>query len=126
MAIKKVLIVDDEADFTAMVKLNLEATGAYQVLVENNSSAAFFAALEYRPDIILLDIIMPEPEGPDVLFQLRNDPQLKSIPVIFLTATVRRKETKEGPPSNDYVFLAKPCTLRELIATIEAQIQSRF
>jgi len=121
---KRILIVDDEPGFTELVKFNLEATGQYQVLVENNSSVAVQAALDYLPDLILLDVIMPEPEGPDVLFQLRNHDRLKKIPVIFLTATVRRAEAEDQEAGETgYVFLAKPSTVQELIRCIESQLQ---
>ncbi len=120
---KKVLVVDDEPAFTELVRFNLEATGVYQVMVENNSSAAINAALQYRPDVILLDVIMPEPEGPDILFRLRNHPDLKRIPVIFLTATVRKGEIGLDPSEHGgYVFLAKPSSLQELITCIESQL----
>lgn len=120
---KKILVVDDEPGFTEMVKFNLEATGRYRVLVENNSTFALQAALQFKPDVILLDVIMPEPEGPDVLFQLRNHPVVKHVPVIFLTATVRKGEVDSQTSANvGYVFLAKPSTLKELIACIESQL----
>lgn len=119
---KKILIVDDEPAFTEMVKLNLEATGDYEVLIINDSSSAINAALQYQPDVIILDVIMPEPEGPDVLFYLRNHQELRNIPVIFFTATLRKDEVTADPAGyGGYVFLAKPSSLKELISCIESQ-----
>jgi CheY-like chemotaxis protein len=89
---RKVLIVDDEAAFTNVVKLTLEAKGGYEVFVENNSRAAFAAARKFLPDIIILDVVMPELDGGEVHTQLMADPVLKNTPVIFLTAIVRQKE----------------------------------
>ena len=80
---KKILVVDDEAGFTSMLKLNLEATGNYDVWVENDPHHAYRSALECKPDLILLDIIMPRVEGPDVAFQIRNSEALREIPIIF-------------------------------------------
>ncbi|HSA31476.1 MAG TPA: response regulator [Candidatus Omnitrophota bacterium] len=120
---KRILIVDDEVGFTEMVKLNLEDTGRFLVRIENDSTRAFETALGYRPELILLDIIMPEMEGPDVLCQLRENEQTAQIPIIFLTATVRKSEVnQEDGFISGYPFLAKPCTVEELIQAIDQNI----
>ncbi len=119
----KVLVIDDEPGFTELVKFNLEFNDQYEVLVENNSSSAVRAAIQYQPDIILLDVIMPDREGPDILFELRNHPKLKNIPVVFLTATVRKGEADGGPSVPlGYTILAKPSTVKELIECIEKHV----
>ncbi len=122
---KKILVIDDERGFTKMVKLNLEATGDYEVKIQNNSLDALQTAIEFQPDVILLDVIMPELEGPDVVYQLKKNDMLKDVPVIFITANI----TKEEVDSQDgyiggHAFLAKPGTVDELIACIEKQINS--
>ncbi len=66
---KKILVVDDERGFTKMVKLNLEANGNYDVKIQNNPLEALQTAVEFKPDVILLDVIMPDMEGPDVVYQ---------------------------------------------------------
>lgn len=120
---KRILIVDDEVGFTEMVKLNLEDTGRFFVRIENDPTQAFETALGYRPHLILLDIIMPEMEGPDVLVKLRNNEQTAKIPIIFLTATVRKSEVyEERGFISGYPFLAKPCTVLELITAIDQNI----
>jgi len=125
--LKKILIVDDEPDFTMMVKFNLESAGPYHVLVENRATSAINAALNFLPDVIILDIIMPEAEGPELLAQLREHPLLSRIPVIFLTATMRANEVDMNPPpSSDYVLLAKPGTVRELVDCIERLLRTDF
>jgi CheY-like chemotaxis protein len=86
MAKKRVLLVDDEKSFTNLLKLNLEDTGNYEVRVENWAEDALKAAREFKPDIVLLDIIMPRMPGGNVAMQLKEDPALKDTPVIFLTA----------------------------------------
>ncbi|HPB68464.1 MAG TPA: response regulator [Candidatus Omnitrophota bacterium] len=92
----KVLIIDDERGFTEMVKLNLEVTGRYRVFIENDSALALDTVIRTQPDIILLDVIMPCREGPDVVFQLRNHPLSRDVPVIFLTATITKEEAASG------------------------------
>lgn len=120
---RRVLIIDDEPGFTEMVKLNLEATGQFDVRIENQGSAAISTALEYLPELILLDVIMPGIEGPDILVDFKRHPQLKKIPVIFLTATVTRAEVEaeEGNIAG-HVFVAKPSTVKELMDCINRQI----
>ena len=93
---KRILIIDDEASFTRMVKLNLEKTGAFEVREENKATYALAAAREFKPDVILLDVIMPTMDGGDVAAQIRNDRHLKGTPIIFLTATVSQSEAGDG------------------------------
>ena len=93
---KRILIIDDEASFTRMVKLNLEKTGAFEVREENRAAYALTAAREFKPDVILLDVIMPTMDGGDVAAHIRNDRNLKNTPIIFLTATVSQREAGQA------------------------------
>ena len=120
---KKILVVDDEKNFTDMVKLNLELSGQFQVLVENDPTQAVQVASVFRPDLILLDVIMPHIEGPDVLFVLRQNDLTTAIPVVFLTATVTRDEVQAGQGKiGGHSFLPKPCSLSELMKCIEDEL----
>src|SRR5258706_15639749 len=83
---KKILVVDDEVTITRLLKLNLEKTGAYVVREENRGAKAYAAAREFKPDLILLDVMMPDLDGGEVAAQLQADPLMKGIPIIFLTA----------------------------------------
>src|SRR5947209_1247181 len=113
---KRILIIDDETSFTRMVKLNLEKTGAFEVREENKATYALNAAREFKPDLILLDVIMPTMDGGDVAAQIRNDRHLKGTPIVFLTATVSQREAGEaGLNSGGSLFLAKPVSLESLI-----------
>ena len=120
---KKILIVDDEENFTRMVKLNLEETGEYSVKVENNSNNAFMAAKEFKPDLILLDIMMPGKDGGDVAFELKSDDTLKDIPVVFLTAIIKEDEidSRDGS-TGGYPFIAKPVSAEDLVKHIKKHI----
>jgi DNA-binding response OmpR family regulator len=117
---KKVLIIDDEAGFTNIVKLTLEAKGHYEVCVENHSRQAITTARQFWPDIIILDVVMPELDGGEVLTQFRADPVLKRLPIIFLTAIVRQKEVDEtnGMIGGSF-YLAKPVSADGLVSAIE-------
>jgi CheY-like chemotaxis protein len=116
---QRVLIVDDEVSFARMVKLNLEKTGQFEVRTENKATYAVAAAREFRPDVILLDVIMPSMDGGDVANQLKHDRHLREIPIIFLTATVSKREAGEGGlNSGGDLFLAKPISVEALIHCI--------
>ena len=122
---RKILIVDDEKNFSEMVKLNLEATGQYEVKIETDPRGALCVALQYQPDLILLDVIMAKKEGPDVAAEFKRDPSVKNIPVIFLTATVTQQEVdREGGIIGGYHFVAKPSSLDILVGAIEKNIES--
>jgi len=85
---KRILVVDDEPSVTRNLKLNLESSGDYDVFAENHAGNALAAARIFRPDLILLDVMMPGMDGGDVAARLRADPLLRDTPVIFLTALV--------------------------------------
>ena len=121
---KKILIIDDEVAFTRMIKLNLEKTGRFEVCEENNSAQGVAVAKEVRPDLILLDIIMPEMDGTTVARLLKEDPATKDIPVVFLTVVVQKKEM-EGSCNviGGYPFIAKPVNVEELIGCIGRYIK---
>jgi CheY-like chemotaxis protein len=110
---KRVLIVDDESGFTRLLKLTLEKTGRYTVREENDGVNAWLAARDFRPDMIFLDIVMPKIDGGDVAQQIRSDPLLANVPIVFLTAIVSQKETKNE--IGGYPFLAKPVSLESIV-----------
>ncbi len=121
---KKVLIIDDETAVTTIVKLTLEGRGTYEVCVENDSRQAIATARKFWPDIIILDVVMPELDGGEVHTQFQADPVLKHIPIIFLTAIVRKKEVEEhqGMIGGSF-YLAKPVTADDLIRAIEDHVR---
>ena len=122
---KKVLIIDDEVAFTNIVKLTLEGKEIYEVCVENDPRMAIATARKFWPDIIVLDVVMPELDGGEVHTQFMTDPILKRIPIIFLTAIVRQKEVDErkGMIGGSF-YLAKPVSADGLISAIEQHIHS--
>jgi CheY-like chemotaxis protein len=123
MKLKRILVVDDEPGFTRLLKLNLEKTGRFEVRTVNQAPATLTAAREFKPDLILLDVVMPGMDGGDVLALLRQDPGLQDTPVLFLTATVSKGEMSEQVlTSGGLLFLAKPIGLDELVACIEKQL----
>jgi CheY-like chemotaxis protein len=119
---RRILIVDDDADSTHLVKILLEKTGAYVVLEENDSAAAHQSARTFRPDVILLDIMMPKTDGAEVAAQIEADLELQSTPIIFLTALITKPETNTGLRIEGHRSLAKPINIPELIDHIEESL----
>lgn len=123
---KRILIVDDEVGAARLLKANLEQTDRYEVCVENWPEDALAVARQFKPDLVLLDIIMPRLPGGNVADQIDRDPALKGTPIFFFTAAVR----KHGPRSveehegiiSDRPCLAKPASAEEIMQFIEAEL----
>ncbi|MCG3175581.1 MAG: Transcriptional regulatory protein WalR [Candidatus Omnitrophica bacterium] len=114
----KVLLIDDETMFTRLLRINLERTGQYEVREENDGSKGYAATLEFRPDVILLDVMMRECPGPEVARQIRADHQLRGIPIIFVTAT-----PIDGVPGRDEAcdipYITKPAPIAQIVRSID-------
>jgi CheY-like chemotaxis protein len=119
---KRVLLVDDESGFTRLLKLTLEKSGEYVVREENDGTRAWLVAREFAPDIIFLDIVMPKIDGGDVAAQIRSDPMLSQVPIIFLTAIVSSKEG--GHEIGGFPFLAKPVSVEAIRRCIDEHTPS--
>jgi CheY-like chemotaxis protein len=117
---KRVLIIDDEAGFTRLVKLTLERTGKYIVMEENQGDRAWLAARDWRPDIIFLDVVMPKMDGGEVAQQIRSDPLLTGVPIVFLTAIVSQRESNHQ--FGGFPFLAKPVSIEAIVNSISEQL----
>ena len=122
---KRILVIDDEARFTRLLKVTLENTGRYDVTQANSAAEGLAAARSVPPDLILLDIIMPDQSGTEVAAQLAADERLKKTPIVFLTAAVPKDaaENRRGMLSGR-PFLAKPVSLDELIACLEQHLST--
>lgn len=118
---RKLLLIDDEAGFTQLLKMNLERSGGYEVQIENDSTKALAAARSFQPDAILLDVVMPGMDGGDVQAQLQADPGLKRVPVVMLTALVDSTELSEGAvaQAGSQMVLPKPVNLQLLLRVLD-------
>lgn len=115
----KILIVDDEEGFTKLTKLTLTD---YDICEENDSSRALDAARRFQPDLVLLDVMMPNFDGGDVAAQIRAEPALQNVPIVFLTAIVTETETKRRPTLGGYPFISKPVTPERLMQEIDRHL----
>ncbi len=90
MTIRKVLLVDDEEDIRTIGQICLTRVGGWVTFLASNGEDALRMAEAERPDVVLLDVMMPGMDGPTVLARLRANPLTAGIPVVFLTAKVQR------------------------------------
>ena len=114
---KRILLVDDEPFLTTLLRMNLEDTGEYEVREENHSLKTLDSIREFVPDLVILDVMMPDLDGADILFRLKNDENLKHVVVVFHTATSSQSGMIKG-----YPILAKPATTDQIIRFSEQNL----
>jgi CheY-like chemotaxis protein len=122
---RRILIIDDDADTTHLVKVLLERTGHYLVLEQNDPIAAYQSARNFQPDLILLDILMPETDGGEAEARIQVEPELQNTPIIFLTAVVTKAEANRGLHIQGHSSLAKPISIPKLIKAIEEHLPAQ-
>ncbi len=122
---RRILIVDDDANSTHLVKILLERSGPYLVLEENDAANADQTAHNFKPDVILLDIVMPKIDGGELATQIEADRELHDTPIIFLTALATHGEAKSGLLIQGHPLVAKPISIPELIDAIEKHLPAR-
>ncbi len=108
---RRILIVDDESTLTGLLKRLLERKCPYEVTVENDPAQALAVAVDFQPQLVLLDVIMPGLSGGDVATRLRKEKATQHIPIVFISAIA-------GPVAG-YPFLPKPAALEAVIECIE-------
>jgi DNA-binding response OmpR family regulator len=122
MSASKILVVDDEQDLVWAVKYTLSDEG-YDVLTARNGVEAIAAAQQHHPDLVVLDIIMPEMDGVQVCHRLRRDPCLATVPILFLTMRDTIEDRVNGLDEGGDDYLVKPFDLDELKARIRALLR---
>ncbi len=106
--LKNILCVEDEADIRAVARLALEAVGGFSVTICSSGAEAVERAPEVRPDLILLDVMMPGMDGVDTLRALRDLPETATTPVIFMTAKAQQSEIHNLRKLGALDVIAKP------------------
>ncbi|TRZ48727.1 DNA-binding response regulator [bacterium] len=115
---QKILVVDDEKDLTALVSLHMKMAG-FEVLTANNGEKALDLSREEKPDLIILDLMLPKIDGWQVCEQLRQDAVTKDIPVIMLTARTQIEDKLKGFEAGADDYVTKPFSPRELVARVK-------
>lgn len=122
MSKQTILVVDDEQDLLDLIEYNLRQEG-YHVLKAENGKDGIQMAKEHMPDLVLLDIMMPQMDGIEVCDRMREDPTLTHIPIIFLTARSDEKTEIEGLNKGADDFITKPISTSKLISRIKAVLR---
>ncbi len=117
-----IVMIDDEEDFCHFVKLNLEKTGKYKLYTATRGDEGINIVKKLKPDLILLDIVMQDMDGGEVAYNLKNNPETKDIPILFITAILQPAE--EDKLKGKLHFLSKPITPEILIKKIDAILKS--
>jgi CheY-like chemotaxis protein len=108
MAIRKVMLVDDEDDIRTIGQLSLGRVGGWETVLAASGAEAVKKALAEKPDLILLDVMMPGMDGPTTFGQLRAHPECAATPVIFMTAKVQKQEVARYLELGAVGVIAKP------------------
>jgi len=120
---KRILIVDDEDDIREVAQVSLELVGQYEVLTASSGRDGVARARTAQPDAILLDVMMPDLDGPGTLAQLRADPATRDIPVVFLTAKTQQAERARLAELGAAGILVKPFDPLKLPAEIATTLR---
>lgn len=116
---KKVLVVDDEPDVTELLDYKLRQEG-YSVSVINDPLLIMGEARQFHPDLVILDIMMPELSGIQICRMLRADPLMQHVPIIFLTARGEAEDRVKGFETGADDYICKPFDSRELLLRVQA------
>ncbi len=117
----RILIVDDEPSFNRLLRMVLENTGRYIVKEENDATRALETARQFKPDLILLDFIMPRADGGNVAHALRGEPRFSHTPIVFLSATVAGNAASQ-PTIASFPAYSKPISADRLMQVIDEHL----
>lgn len=129
---KRILLVDDEASFTRLTSLMLEQSGKYEVRAVNRAAEILPALNSFSPDLVVMDVIMPDASGIDIARRMKANPAQRGIPIIFLTASISKEDPARWDSGVEGIsfkieddlllqnpVLTKPVGSKELMAKID-------
>ena len=116
---RSILVVDDDVDASQMAKMILENTGLYAVRTCNRGSEALKIIRETKPELVLLDIMMPDADGTEIAGQIRNDKSLASTRIAFMTSLVSQEEVGAGSVIGGHPYISKPISGEKLLQQIK-------
>lgn len=119
---KRILVVDDESDVTDLVAYHLRSKG-FQVEAVNDPNSSIGVARTFLPDLVILDVMMPDLNGIQICRMLRADPKLKKVPVIFLTAKAEENDRIQGLELGADDYICKPFSIKELVLRVQSIIR---
>ena len=118
-SLNRILLVEDEPDIQIIAKLALESVGGFEVEICSSGSEALEKAPIFRPDLILMDVMMPSMDGPTTLKNLRQINEIATIPIIFMTAKVQPHEVNQYKKLGALAVIAKPFDPMKLASNIK-------
>ena len=124
MAKARILVVEDSPTLQLWLKVRLEYHG-YTVIQALDGKAGLKMVKSEKPDVVLLDVMMPEMDGIEVCRRIKSDPEIKNIPVIFLSAKAQQKDIDEGLAAGAEAYITKPYESDELLEEIEKFLKKR-
>lgn len=119
---KKILVVDDEEDVTTLVSYHLRARG-YQVETINDPNLIMGVARSFQPDLVILDIMMPDLNGVQICRMLRADPRLRKIAIVFLSAKSEEGDRVQGLEVGADDYICKPFSNKELVLRVQSVLR---
>src|SRR5467141_3638324 len=118
----RVLVVDDNSRFARSAQLFLEHTGNYFACAVNDPRRTLETARSFKPDLVVVDLIMPQADGLDVAAQLEADWALHAVPIVFMTALITPEEARDGRRINGHRVVPKPTHGFDLIKVVEENL----
>ncbi|MDO8749491.1 MAG: response regulator [Candidatus Omnitrophota bacterium] len=122
---KRILVLDDEVNITSMIKTRLEYTGEYEVRTLSDAKNIVSEVRTFKPDCILLDLLMPEIGGIEVCQMLNNDPLGITIPIIVISALDKNVDKIKAYKLGVVDYLTKPFEAKALLYAVEKAVKSR-
>ncbi|MFC1709365.1 response regulator [Candidatus Omnitrophota bacterium] len=120
---KKILVIDDEIEILETTKKILDSARRYEVRTEISGTRAVDVAIEFMPDLILLDVAMPEMDGGQVASQIRANKYLENIPIIFVTGLIGEEEVVARKYAlGKQTYIAKPYDIKQLLECVEENL----
>ena len=120
---KTILIIDDEEPIRVLLKLTLQSAGYDSVLEASNGEDGLALAMRYKPDLILLDLMMPGIDGFEVIRRLRADPATADIQIVILSALNSNEDVVKGFNVGANDFIMKPIIMEKLLSCVITQMQ---
>ncbi|MEW7973073.1 MAG: response regulator [Candidatus Thiodiazotropha endolucinida] len=121
---KTILIVDDEPNIVLSVEYLMKREG-YQVMTASDGQVAIEMIADTRPDLLILDVMMPRKNGFEVCREIRADPALSGLPILMLSAKGREAEIKKGVSLGADAYITKPFSTHDLVDKVNQLLQSR-